>query len=88
MLKITEHHEDDNTLRLRLDGTVDSTSLAELQNVLSQENGAHNLKVVLDMAGVVFMNEESADQLAKLRDTLHIINCSPFIEMLLEAKPY
>lgn len=85
MLKITEHLDNEKTRRLRLDGIVDSTSFAELQNVLSKANEARGLTVILDMAGVVFMNEEAAAQLAKLRHTLHIVNCSPFIEMLLES---
>ncbi|MBM4260277.1 MAG: hypothetical protein FJ145_02435 [Deltaproteobacteria bacterium] len=89
MLKITEQYENEKTLRLRLDGTVDSTSLTELQNVLSQGNDTNGLTVILDTAGVTFMNEQAANQLAKLRNqSLHIVNGSPFIEMLLNSALY
>lgn len=84
MLRITEQQENDKTLRLRLDGNVDAKALAELHSLWGNEN--NGLTVILDMAGVVFMSEEAARQLAKQRnDSLHIINCSPFIEMLLQS---
>lgn len=83
MLRITEQHESAKTLRLRLDGTVDGTSFAELQHACSENN---NHIVVLDMTGVMFMSEDAACQLAKLRcGSLHIVNCSPFLEMLLNS---
>jgi hypothetical protein len=38
------------------------------------------------MAGVEYMNGQIARQLVNLRcENLRIINCSPFIEMLLES---
>ena len=42
--------------------------------------------ILLDFAGIVFMNNAVARKLADLRsDRLTIINCSPFIETLLET---
>ena len=42
--------------------------------------------ILVDMAGVVFMNNEVASKLAGLRsEQLRIINCSPFIETLLNT---
>lgn len=86
MLRITEHYENEKTLRLRLDGTVDEASCAELQNAWSQGNEDSDRTVIIDMAGVMFMSAEAAGQIAMLRDSsLHIVNCSPFIEMLLNS---
>jgi anti-anti-sigma regulatory factor len=86
MLRITEYLESGNTLRLRLDGTVSAVSLPDLEEICSrhQENGAE--EIVLDFAGVVFMNDDAARKFVELRsDRLRIINCSPFIETLLET---
>jgi hypothetical protein len=42
--------------------------------------------IILDMAGVSFMNDESAGKLARIKgETLRIINCSPFIAALLDT---
>ena len=86
MLRITEYLENEKTLRLRLDGNVSAVSLPDLEEICSrhQENGAK--EIVLDFAGVVFMNDEAARKFVELRsDRLRIINCSPFIETLLET---
>lgn len=86
MLRITEYLENAKTLRLRLDGTVSAVSLPDLEEICSRhrENGAK--EIVLDFAGVVFMNDEAARKFIELRsDRLRIVNCSPFIETLLET---
>jgi hypothetical protein len=49
------------------------------------ENG-NIVRLRLDGTGVVFMNNEVASKLARLRsEQLKIINCSPFIEALLNT---
>jgi anti-anti-sigma regulatory factor len=84
MLRITENSENEKTVRLRLDGTVTSTSYAELEATCSRHREAPSKIILVDMAGVVFMNNEVASKLAGLRsERLRIINCSPFIETLL-----
>lgn len=86
MLRITEQNENDQTLRLRLDGTIDATTWAELQSALPQRNTGEGLTVILDMAGVMFMSEEAAGRLTELLGhSLQIVNGSPFIEMLLAS---
>jgi anti-anti-sigma regulatory factor len=88
MLRITENAENENTVRLRLDGTVNSTSYAELEATCSRHRNLAQEKIIIlvDMAGVVFMNNEVASKLARLRsEQLKIINCSPFIETLLNT---
>lgn len=86
MLKITEQPENEKTLRLRLDGIVDSTTFAALQSVWTGRNDDAASTVILDMAGVTFMSAEAAIQLAELaKHSVHFVNCSPFIEMLLQS---
>jgi anti-anti-sigma regulatory factor len=86
MLKITEHFENAKTVRLRLDGTLNAVALHEVEEICSRHQGENGKVTLLDLAGVVFMNDESAKRLVELRsDRLKIINCSPFIEMLLQT---
>jgi anti-anti-sigma regulatory factor len=86
MLRITENAENGNIVRLRLDGTINSTSYAELEATCSRHRKPQEKIILVDMAGVVFMNNEIASKLARLRsEQLKIINCSPFIEALLNT---
>jgi anti-anti-sigma regulatory factor len=86
MLKITENFDNAKTLKLRLDGTLTTASYAELETVCSRHQANNGPVIFLDMAGIVFMNDEVARKIANLRsDRLRIINCSPFIETLLES---
>lgn len=85
MLRITEHKENDQTVRLRLDGTISSDSVRELEAMIAMHRSSNGRRVLLDMVGVSFMNEAAAKNLAALRDeTFQIINCSPFITALLD----
>jgi anti-anti-sigma regulatory factor len=84
MLRITEDFENGETIGFRLDGTLTADSCAELEALCTQYQESETRLIQLDMAGVVFMNEEVAKRLLELcSDRLSIINCSPFIEMLL-----
>jgi anti-anti-sigma regulatory factor len=86
MLRITENTENGKTVRLRLDGTVTSTSYTELEATCARYKEAPERIILVDMAGVVFMDNEVASKFAGLRgEQLRIINCSPFIEMLLNT---
>jgi anti-anti-sigma regulatory factor len=59
-------------------------SYVELDALCSRPDSPQHSMVVLDMSGVVYMSEEAARKLNERRgDSLHIVNCSPFIEMLL-----
>jgi anti-anti-sigma regulatory factor len=85
MLRITESSEN-GTVRLRLDGTLTAASCAELETACSRHRADSETIVLLDMTGIVFMNDETARRVANLRSQrLRIINCSPFIETLLET---
>ena len=84
MLRITENLANGKTVRLRLDGTLNGVSWPELQEVCSRYHS--DTVILLDVAGVVFMNDEGAKRMAELKsERVHIINCSPFIETLLKT---
>lgn len=86
MLRITQSSPDDETVSLRLDGTLTATACGELEALCSEYQESDGKIIHLDMAGVVFMNEEVAKRLVELRSNrLSIINCSPFVEMLLST---
>ena len=86
MLRITENSENGKTVRLRIDGTLTEICYPELESICAQHQGREGTVLLLDMAGVVFMQDEVAKKLANLRgERLRIINCSPFIETLLET---
>ena len=86
MLRITENSENGKTVRFRLDGTLTAASYSDLEALCSQYQGSNGKIILLDMAGVVFMNDEVVKKLVKLQsDRLRIINCSPFIETLLKT---
>jgi len=85
MLRITENLENGDVIRLRLDGSLTTESSAELDKALSRYHQGKR-RIILDMAGVSFMNDEPAAKLARIKgETLRIINCSPFIAALLDA---
>ena len=86
MLRITENTENGKTVRLRLDGTVNAVAYVELEAACLRHQESARKVILVDMAGVVFMNNEVASKLAGLRsEQLRIINCSPFIETLLNT---
>jgi len=88
MLRITENLENDRTIRLRLDGTLNTLSLPELEEICFRHQSDDAKVILLDLAGVVFMSDDVTKKLVELRSgRLRIINCSPFIETLLKTVP-
>ena len=86
MLRITENFENGNTVRLRLDGTISQASFVEVSDACARHQGNQKEIILLDMAGVVFMNNEAAKKMVHLRsERVRFINCSPFIETLLST---
>ena len=86
MLRITEIKEDQKTVRLRLDGVITDEGLNELLAVCSTIRNGIGPRLILDMAGVDFMSNQAAQELAELSSgDCRIINCSPFIKTLLET---
>ena len=66
MLRITENFENGHEVRLRLDGSLTTESYAELDKVFSRYHQGKQM-IILDMAGVSFMNDESAAKLARIQ---------------------
>jgi anti-anti-sigma regulatory factor len=86
MLRITESFDNNNTVRVRLDGTISEASFAEVEEACARHNGNHEQIILFDMAGVMFMSNDAAKKLIQFRsDRVRIINCSPFIETLLQT---
>ena len=84
MLRITENFENGKIVRLRLDGTLSNISYKEFADILAAHEQAGGKIIIVDMAGVGFMDEESARKIALMQsEQVRIINCSPFIETLL-----
>jgi len=67
MLRITETVENGSVVKLRLDGTITSESFAEIDRTCAHYRSEINHTVVLDMAGVTFMQTEPAQKLAQLK---------------------
>lgn len=85
MLRITQSSPNEGMVSFRLDGTLTATACGELEALCFQYLESDGKIIHLDMAGVIFMNEEIAKRLVQLRsDRLSLINCSPFIETLLK----
>ena len=86
MLRITENLENGDTIRLRLDGAITTDSYLELDKAVSRYPDGKRQMIILDMAGVSFMNDESAAKLVRIKgENVRIINCSPFIAALLDT---
>jgi anti-anti-sigma regulatory factor len=85
MLRITKTLETKDTVRLRLDGTISTETLAELVQVCAPHQCHSGQTLILDMAGVSFIDHDTAQKIAGMRtDSVRIINCSPFIAALLD----
>jgi anti-anti-sigma regulatory factor len=84
MLRITERIENGQALRLRLDGTLSADSFRDFADAIASHATSGRKLTIIDMAGVGFMDDDSARRLLMmLSDRVKIINCSPFIETLL-----
>ena len=86
MLRITETSQDGTEVTLRLDGNLDAVSWQDVEAVCLRHRCTATRSIILDLAGVVFMTGDVAKDLAAARgDGLMMINCSPFIETLLNT---
>lgn len=86
MLKISEEIATGSFTTIRLDGTLTGEGLIDLKTLLAESSQRPSPTFVIDMAGVAFMTDEAAGELVRFRDHgMQIINCSPFIQTLLES---
>jgi anti-anti-sigma regulatory factor len=84
MLRITESFENDGVVRFRLDGTVSAEAYKDFEQILMNHERAGEKTIIVDLAGVNFMNDQSARKIAAIQsEQLRVINCSPSIEALL-----
>lgn len=82
MLRIEEKKTGSKNITLKLDGKIETAYIEELKAICL--NLMKKGRLTLDFQGVSYMDEESIAMLAKLSDRkLKIINCSPFISVLL-----
>jgi anti-anti-sigma regulatory factor len=84
MLRITQTVEDSETVRLRLDGRLDQASAAELEENVREHRNGKSKSIILDFAGVVFVDDTAVELLRRTKDgRTKIINCSLFVKALI-----
>lgn len=84
MLRIEEKKTGNKNLTLKLDGKIEALYIDELRSIC--ENLMKKGRLTLDLADVSYIDEESIEMFAKLTGKkLKIINCSPFISVLLKG---
>ena len=84
MLRIIETSQDEKRVTLRLDGKVVGTRVSELEKLCLHHRDENNKTVVLDFAGVSFIDSNGVKMLEKIKDErVKITSCSPFIRSLL-----
>lgn len=85
MLRITEIVEDDKTIQLRLDGKLVEAWVSDLEERCLHYRDEKNKTIVLDLSGVTFIDNQGIKMLEKIKDgRIKIVNCSLFIEALLQ----
>jgi len=86
MLRITEPYEDKQITKLRLDGKIVKSCMSDLERVCLYYTNKKNKRVVMDFAGVTFIDNKGIRMLEKIKDKrIKIINCSFFIQLLLRT---
>ncbi len=85
MLRITLTYLDLETTRLRLDGKLVGTCVSTLKDECLIHKDKKNKTVILDFAGVSYIDPNGVRMLESINDEkLRIVNCPMFIEKLLE----
>jgi anti-anti-sigma regulatory factor len=76
--------EDTETIRLRLDGRLDQASATELEENVREHRNGKSKAIILDFAGVVFVDDAAVELLRRIKDGgTQIINCSLFVKALI-----
>jgi hypothetical protein len=84
MLRITEKIEGEKTKVLYLEGKICRDYIKELRIEIDKGIGTGE-KVILDLGKVMFLDDEAARMIRKLKDTrLSLRNCSLFIRTALK----
>jgi anti-anti-sigma regulatory factor len=75
---------DKKIAKLRLEGKIVKDCIPDLKKLLLRYRDIENKRVVLDFAGVTFIDNTVVRMLEKIKDDrIKIINCSLFIRTLL-----
>jgi hypothetical protein len=84
MLRITEKIEGEKTKVLYLEGKICRGYIKELQIEIDKGIGTGK-KIILDFGKVLFLDDEAARMIRKLKDTrLSLRNCSLYIRTALK----
>lgn len=84
MLKITVIAETDETVTLKLEGRITGEWVSEVQRECEMWL-AQGRKAVLDLSGIVFVDEQGVEKLKALkRNGVNLIGSSLFLSRLLE----
>jgi anti-anti-sigma regulatory factor len=84
MLRITEKIEGEKTKVLYLEGKICRDYIKEFQIEIEKGIGTGE-KIILDFGKVLFLDDEAARMIRKLKDTrLSLRNCSLFIRTALK----
>ena len=86
MLRITEKKEGEKTKVLYLEGKICQDYVKELRVEITKGIGTGE-RVILDFEKVIFLDDEAARMLRRLKDTrLSMRNCSLFIRTALKME--
>jgi len=86
MLKITTIAKDEKTVTLQLEGRIVGQWVHEVRREC-EKGLAQSSKVILDLAGVIFVNDQGIKVLKALKEyRVLLVRCSPFLSALLEEK--
>jgi hypothetical protein len=84
MFRITDISGDDRTVTLGLEGKVLDAPIPDSERIWIYNKDEKNKAVLLDFAGVTFINSTGVRMLERLMDErIKIKNCSSFIRVLL-----
>ena len=78
MLRIMEGNATNDSMTLRLDGSLISHWVEVLRSSCEQAF-THRDELILDLAGVSFADREGVELLQQLQPRVTFINCSPFL---------
>ncbi len=85
MLKISTIAKDDKTVTLQVEGRIVGQWVQEVRREC-EKGLAESSKVILDLSGVSFVNDQGIKVLKALEgeDTVLLVGCSLFLSALLE----
>ncbi len=85
MFRITEMFEDEETIKLKVDGKLVGTCISLLTEECVKYTKNEEKTVLLDVSGVSYIDTDGVKMLESIKDeNLQIINCPMFIEALLK----